>query len=355
MSRSMPFGGWPPFIVVAAALLVGCGRNEPPQTAKNTNTGARASAVTVSEDEAKREPAAGRLPEKVADERLHNAVRLHEKVISGAQPDEAAFQALQELGVKTIISVDGAKPDLEMAHRYGMRYVHLPHGYDGIPEERARELAKAVRDLDGPLFIHCHHGKHRSPTAAAVACVSAGLLDPSQSLDVLRMAGTSDNYRGLYDSAEAAARLDDALLDALVVEFKETVDLPPMADAMVGVEHTHDQLTEIKQAGWLSPPLHPDLEPAHEALLLREHFTELLRTEDVLAQPAEFQQLLRESETAAQQLEDALRGWTTNRAANPLAAPPEALGDSLETITRHCKTCHQKFRDVPLSDKRKSE
>ena len=38
----------------------------------------------------------------------------------------------------------------QLAKKYGMRYVHLPHGYDGIPEERIAELAKAVRDLPQP-------------------------------------------------------------------------------------------------------------------------------------------------------------------------------------------------------------
>ena len=103
------------------------------------------------------------------------------------------------------------------------------HGYDGIPQERARELAKAVRDLEGPIYIHCHHGKHRSPAAATVACVSAGLIEPSAALSVLRTAGTSENYRGLYRSAESARKLDDALLDALQAEFPETAKLPPPA------------------------------------------------------------------------------------------------------------------------------
>lgn len=301
-------------------------------------------------------------PERIADARLPNAVRLHEKVVSGGMPDEASFQALKELGVATIISVDGDQPDVEMAHRFGMRYVHLPHGYDGIPEERARELAKAVRDLDGPIYIHCHHGRHRSPAAAAVACVSAGLIEPIAALDVLRMAGASENYRGLYDSAAAARRLDDALLDALEVEFQESVQVPPLAEAMVGVEHAHDDVLAIAAAGWRSPPAHPDLDPAHEALLLREHFTELLRTDEVLARPAEFQQLLRESETAARELEDVLRAWLADPAtaaeapgAPSGATPPEVLGKSLETITRHCRSCHQKFRDVPLGEMRREE
>ena len=101
-----------------------------------------------------------------------------------------------------MISVDGAQPQVELARKYGLRYVHLPHGYDGVSEKRAQELAKAVRDLPSPIYIHCHHGKHRSPAAATVACVGAGLLQRDQGLSVLRTAGTSDHYEGLYDSAE---------------------------------------------------------------------------------------------------------------------------------------------------------
>jgi protein tyrosine phosphatase (PTP) superfamily phosphohydrolase (DUF442 family) len=116
-------------------------------------------------------------PEKLVAKRLPNPVRLHPRVISGGLPEgDEAFAELKALGVRTIVSVDGAEPDVDTATRYGLKYVHLPHGYDGIPESRVRELAKAVRELEGPLYIHCHLGKHRSPAAASAACVAAGLL-----------------------------------------------------------------------------------------------------------------------------------------------------------------------------------
>jgi len=75
---------------------------------------------------------------KLPAKHLPNAYRLHEKVISGGQPEGAeAFAELRALGVKTIVSVDGAKPDVELARTYGLRYVHLPIGYNGVPAERA--------------------------------------------------------------------------------------------------------------------------------------------------------------------------------------------------------------------------
>jgi hypothetical protein len=52
-------------------------------------------------------------PERLVAPGLPNAIQLHEQVISGGLPEgDAAFAKLKELGVKTIISVDGARPDL---------------------------------------------------------------------------------------------------------------------------------------------------------------------------------------------------------------------------------------------------
>lgn len=40
--------------------------------------------------------------------------------------------------------------------------IHLPIGYNGFDENRRLELVRATRDAiqEGPVYIHCHHGKH---------------------------------------------------------------------------------------------------------------------------------------------------------------------------------------------------
>lgn len=321
MSSVRPAG-----LPLLALLVLGCGQQAAPPAPVSSAPAATAAAFT---------------PQKLKSEHLPNPWQIHPKVISGGLPEgEAAFAELEKLGVKTVISVDGAKPDVELAKKHGLRYVHLPHGYDGVPAERMKELAKAVRDLPGPIYIHCHHGKHRSPSAAAVACVGAGLLAPSAAEPILIAAGTSKDYAGLYQSAREAKTFESKLLDELPASFPESAKLPLMAEAMVALEHTHDHLKQVAEAGWMPPPKHPDIAPAHEALLLREHFTELLRTEAVKQQPEKFQALLRESEAAAQELEDALKAGKLADAKQPF-----------DRLTTNCKSCHTAFRDVPLSEK----
>jgi protein tyrosine phosphatase (PTP) superfamily phosphohydrolase (DUF442 family) len=282
-------------------------------------------------------------PIKIDSTLLPNAYRLTDKVLSGGQPQgEVAFKQLKELGVRTVISVDGAKPDVELANKYGLRYVHLPHGYDGIPGHRLLELTKAVRELPGPIYIHCHHGKHRSPAASAAACISAGFLNNDQGLGVLATAGTSKDYRGLFQTVREAKPIDAKESHNLKVEFKETVAVPPMADAMIGIEHTHDHLKTIAGAGWKATEKHADIDPPHEALLLREHFTELLRTDETKKQPAAFRRLLEQSETEAKGLEELLRSSKPDK---------QRLDAQFARITARCTSCHQTFRDIPLEEK----
>jgi hypothetical protein len=282
-------------------------------------------------------------PQKVDSTVLPNTYRLTDKILSGGQPQgEAAFKQLHELGVKTVISVDGATPNVPLAKKYGLRYVHLPHGYDGIPSERLLELTKAVRELPGRIYIHCHHGKHRSPAAAAAACVSAGYLNNDQALSVLAAAGTSKGYRGLFQTVKKAAPIDSNVLSNAQVAFPETAEIPPMADAMIAIEHTHDHLKVVAASNWQPTEEHADIDPPHEALLLREHFTELLRSDEAQSQPEEFQRMLRQSELNARKLEDRLRDGTRD---------VRELNGLFERITADCTACHQQFRDIPLDEK----
>jgi protein tyrosine phosphatase (PTP) superfamily phosphohydrolase (DUF442 family) len=273
---------------------------------------------------------------------VSNVVQVHAKVLSGGMPEnDQAFAKLAALGVKTIISVDGMKPDVETARKHGMRYIHLPHGYDGVPKERALELAKAVRELPGKVFIHCHHGKHRSPAATAVACVGAGLLDKADAETVLKTAGTGPQYLGLFDSAKQAKRFELDELDRLEVKFREVVPLPPIAQAMVEIDGLSERIAKSEKEGWKTKP--GDRPARHSVVLLREHHRELLRDPEVKKKPMELLRLLEAGESKLARLEDTL--------ADQKAQKTAAATNQWKDVQKNCKACHTKFRDVPLPTK----
>lgn len=277
-------------------------------------------------------PAAPSPPEAVAAPGLHNVHRLAPGLLAGSQPEGAAgFAALRELGVRTVISVDGAQPDLPDAAAAGLRYVHLPVGYDGIPAGRGAEIARAIRDLPGPVYIHCHHGKHRCAAAAATAGVLAGVVDPAQVEGVLAAFQTGREYPGLWASALSARPAAASALDAASAAFPASSPPQDLVATMVAVDARMDALGAIRAAGWRAPPAQPDLDPAHEALQLRELLTEAGRTHPAAA----WRDRLAPAIAAAAALETGLRAGD---GADLLAGAHQALRQS-------CIDCHRQHRD----------
>ncbi len=288
------------------------------------------------------------VPARIDSTHLPNLIQVQSNLFSGGQPEgEAAFEELAERGVKTIISVDGATPNVAMAKRFGMRYVHLPHGYDGIGSDRTMELAKAVLELDGPIYLHCHHGKHRSPAAAAVACVTAGMMTPADAMHVLELAGTNPRYRGLFRSVNQATPVDSARLNALKVEYREVAEVTPMATAMLAIERSMDRLVQHDSTERTGQPSHSQASERHghdrheDALLLREHFTELIRLDAPAQRPDDFVNWLRDSEQAAARLTESLDEQPN------IGALSDTSRELLNRIQVNCSECHAAYRDAP--------
>lgn len=282
--------------------------------------------------------------ERVTVAGLPNAHQINAKLLFGGQPDaRAGWSSLKALGVKTVISVDGVMPDVTSARASGIRYVHLPHGYDGIPENRVVELASAVQRLKGPIYIHCHHGTHRSPAAAAVACVAAGLLSPETGEQILRTAGTSVRYAGLYDVVRTTRPLDSGALNSSAVRFTESVPPPPIVRLMAELERTVDRLDMIAASGWESDPLRPKSGPQHEALMLKEHLTEFHRV------------IVEENTNVRREQGFSEQSAIARRRASALAAllvkapkSPQELADAdsaFAAVKANCAECHRRYRD----------
>ncbi len=301
---------WP---IALAVLIAGCSPSEPPQPAAAAN----------------REPFA---PRKLPDPPgIHNLLQASPRVYSGSEPHgEEAFASLARLGVRTVVSVDGARPDVEKAREHGLRYVHIPIGYDGVPQKAGESLARLMRESDGPLYIHCHHGQHRGPAAAAVACIADGSARAEEAHALLDLAGTGKNYPGLW--RDVAAYTPPAK-NAALPELSEVAEVESFAAAMAKIDRNFDNLKLCQEADWSVPKDHPDLVPRQEALILKEGLRETLRNL-VADRPAEFQAWLGESAALSEALEDKLRR-SEHHAATQL----------LQGLEQSCKQCHSKYRN----------
>lgn len=279
---------------------------------------------------------------KVESNNLPNLIKVNSLVFSGGLPEgDQAFKSLSELGVRTIISVDGAKPNVELAAKYSMQYVHLPHGYDGISVLRSKELAKALTVLDGPFYIHCHHGKHRSPAAAAVACVGLGWISSDQATQFLKLAGTDVKYKGLFRSVENARPITKSVLAELDVKFVSVAELPAMAQSMVEIEELFERLkTAESSSNSVSHGNKDESTSLHQtAVLLNEHFRELMRMQDRRCELDSFKTTCQASEQAAARIEQLLSDGELAQSSQA------AMAEQLRLIENNCKACHQEVRN----------
>ena len=268
---------------------------------------------------------------------LHNVVRVTPKLVSGALPEgDAAFDELRAMGVRTIISVDGARPDVERAGARGMRYVHIPLRYEGYTREQQLEVARAVRDVEGPIYLHCHHGKHRGPAAAASAAVLLGDLTAEEGVVVLRAAGTSPSYAGLYRCVAEAEPAEARVIDSVSGEFVAVARVSGLVEAMVEADHTYEHLKRIKESGWSVPREHPDLVPAAEAGRLADALRIAAEDEACAAKGADMRGMLLAAATNVEALEALIADEAATNAARD---------EALARVAADCKSCHVRYRD----------
>lgn len=245
--------------------------------------------------------------------------QLSARISCGAEPVTIAhFQQLKKAGVRHIISVDGKQPDVKTASEMGISYVHIPFGYDAIPAKAQLSLVRAVRDLEGPIFIHCHHGKHRGPAAAAIACREAGTVSKSQAITILREAGTSEDYVGLWQAVRSfRSPNSEVKLPAL----RSRSAVPPMAKSMAAIARHLDRFergtgNERQQA----------------AVLIYEGLRESHRLQSA-QRTREFRQWMADSRDLAQTL------YTDTR------KKADSVPKHLAALRESCTRCHAAYRN----------
>ncbi len=267
---------------------------------------------------------------------LEHYRRWSEHVRQGAQPGgDEAFRNLAALGVTTVISVDGARPDLEAAARHGLRYVHVPIGYDGLTREQQLRIVKAAATSKGAVYVHCHHGKHRGPAGSMVVLMALEGIDHETALVRLEESGCSPKYAGLYRDTAAFVVPTEAELAAVPDDLPSYVAPAALVDAMLDVDLRAEHLKASEEADWGVPPGSPDVSPPHEARMLFEHFREMARLDESRDLGERFVALLGEAEASARALESALR------------TGDGAAADAAWKSTREsCGTCHDGYRNT---------
>lgn len=273
---------------------------------------------------------------------LHNVFFLSKNIVSGSEPHGSeALVELQRMGIKTIVSVDGSEPHAAEAAALGMRYVHVPIQYKGITEDETLRIAKTFRELEGPFYVHCFHGKHRGPAAAAIGrVVLDGAPRETAVAEMRQYCGTSKNYEGLY-RAVAVAPLPDTGATAGYAYGFEAVHAPKgVVGAMVPIARAHDHIEVLISNEWAIDPEHPDVDALNEARKLEDSFRFSLTLEEVLKGKQDQLDWFKSSLTESTALVAALE-----RMRGGEAAAGDEAKKLFKSIKATCNACHDVYRN----------
>ena len=274
---------------------------------------------------------------------LHNVYKLSDDIISGSEPEGApAFAVLQKMGVKTILSVDGKAPDAELAKKYGMRYVHVPIRYKGVTEEERIEIVKSFRELQPPFYVHCFHGKHRGPTAAALGRIALDDVSREQALAEMRQYfGTSEKYEGLYATIAYGEIPDAEKTSHCQFDFAPAHRFKGFRQAMIDISRSFGTTEKLAKNDWKVPDDHPDANALNEARRTAESFAQSLDLEAMKQKPEDFRKGMeicaKDAAAMVQLLEKQVKG--DSKAGEEAKA---LVGKMKKT----CKSCHGKYRNT---------
>jgi protein tyrosine phosphatase (PTP) superfamily phosphohydrolase (DUF442 family) len=302
----------------------------------------QASSAKVEPDAAEQESAQGTAQASIQEpvstpvalerEHLHRLIQLSPVIYSGAQPKgPEAFAALAEMGIRTVVSVDGARPDLMGAGVHGMNYIHVAIGYDGVSPEEATAFAHLVNEAEGPFYFHCHHGRQRGPAAAAIALRASTGCDAEAGLDVLRAAGTSKDYPGLWRDVAAWTAPPEGQEPSA---FPSLPKVAPYTEGMAELDRTWDRIKVLRKADWSAEEGEESTMRSESTLLLEQlqDCSGKLPVEHVLE--PKLQRGMEEVVAYAEQLHSAA-----------FAEDVDLMEEAYRDLRASCKDCHADFRN----------
>ncbi|MEN3330539.1 MAG: tyrosine-protein phosphatase [Acidobacteriota bacterium] len=104
--------------------------------------------------------------------KIKNFGQMDERFFRGSRPKAEDYQALAQLGVKTIVDLtdnsrQSEQPEVEAA---GLRYVNIPMEDKSYPSmDQVNQFLKVANDPStGKFFVHCAGGRHRTGVMGAV-------------------------------------------------------------------------------------------------------------------------------------------------------------------------------------------
>ncbi len=128
---------------------------------------------------------------------IENFAMIADGVYRGAQPGEAGFKKLKELGIKTVVNLRNKHDDVPLAKPHGIDVVTIPMSaklkISPPNDAEIKAFLDAVTDpARRPVFFHCAAGKDRTGTMCAIYRMEVDGWTPQKAYDEMKSMGWHD-------------------------------------------------------------------------------------------------------------------------------------------------------------------
>jgi hypothetical protein len=218
-----------------------------------------------------------------------------------------------------------------------MQCAHLPMSFSDVSRTFALNIAKAARDLPGPVFIYSNEG-HRAYAAAAIAEVTLGEMNSDEAVAALKKAGMPTTLPKLFAAVKSAVPAETRVLDSMQIEFSSQASISPAVDTMCAIDRMLSRVNSGTKSADADESARKTLSrDAHNLLQKLMHYN----ADESQSRSAEFRAQSHEAVVAAALLACSASEWSST----PDKKQAEELLKAADRVTRSCNSCHSKFRD----------
>lgn len=136
----------------------------------------------------------------VTPPRIENFGKVNDNYFRGSQPTHAHLAALKAMGVKTIIDLrrDFVPEERDWARELGLNYFNLPlKASQPATKEQTEYFLQLVNDpANGPVYVHCKGGRHRTGAMTAVYRITRDGWTAEQAFAEMKKYDFDDGFFG---------------------------------------------------------------------------------------------------------------------------------------------------------------
>lgn len=145
-------------------------------------------------------------------EDLGHFFKVNDTLYRGQQPSDKGFEMLKEKGIKTVVylhfSKSQAAHEKKVVEGLGMNFVHIPMSWLTPPKEsQIKQWLAVTGDTNqGPVFVHCQHGRDRTGTMVGIYRIAYEGWTFDQAYAEMKEMGFRTFFLGLTHGVKKFAR-----------------------------------------------------------------------------------------------------------------------------------------------------